>query len=412
MGRVHFEPWWWGGGWCKDARVKNSRYVKKTSKRKRCAFDRVSVGGHADVLTRLQEVLKEDGVRLHVYCHDLNCIGFAGDLNEFGPQGPSYDVDLFHHDEHYDVITTMTGFLKKSYYCPQCDVGYSAKRWHKCRPFCECCYVAIADCSEEVIRWTPCPTCHRHFKSDVCYGNHIRVTTHRVQGRQERWSTCQRYRRCVDCQKWVVSDHRYHVHPIVDDDDDDDAFRFIFFDIETMPLEAVHRVNLIVAMNVCSLCVDWTNHDGWCDRCGERQVVFSTVDAFCTWLFRPEHQNATLFAHNFMVYDSYFLLEWLCARGQRPEVVMRGAKCMYMHVKSLNLKFKDSLCFLPMALRKFSKTFNLPEEKGYFPHFYNRRRPEHQDYVGPYPALEYYRIESMKASDGETLRRWYADQLG
>ncbi|KAK3755141.1 hypothetical protein QZH41_020561 [Actinostola sp. cb2023] len=392
-------------------------------------------------LVRLQEVLKDDGVRLHVYYHDLNCIGFVGDLSEFPGQKPAIDVYLFHHDEHYDVITTMTGFLKKNYFCPECDVGYSEKSKHKCQAFCECCFESTANCSQEVVRWTPCPTCHRHFKSDVCYSNHIRVTSHRVQGRQERWSVCQRYRRCVDCQKvvdlykkqhqgvrditshrcgeqqcfhcrqWVLSDHLCHVQPMVADEADGNAMdRFIFFDIETMPLESVHRVNLVVAMKVCTLCVGWTNHDGWCERCEERQVVFSTIDAFCTWLFRPEHQNSIVFAHNFMGYDSYFLLEWLCARGQRPEVVMRGAKCMYMYVKALNLKFKDSLCFLPMALRKFSKTFNLPEEKGYFPHFFNR--PENQDYVGPYPALGYYGIESMKEADVETLLQWHTEQLG
>ncbi|KAK3704771.1 hypothetical protein QZH41_009498 [Actinostola sp. cb2023] len=392
-------------------------------------------------LTRLQEVLKDDGVRLHVYYHDLNCIGFAGALSEFPGQKPDIDVYLFHHDEHYDVITAMTGFLKKNYYCPECDVGYSEKSKHKCQVFCECCFESTTNCSREVVRSIPCPTCHRHFKSDVCYSNHIRVTTHRVQGRQEQWSVCQRYRRCVDCQKvvdlykkqyrgvrditshrcgeqqcyhcrqWVLSDHLCHVQPLVTDENDGNAMdRFIFFDIETMPLEAVHRVNLVVAMKVCTLCAGWANQDGWCERCEEHQVVFSTIDAFCTWLFRPEHQNSIVFAHNFMGYDSYFLLEWLCARGQRPEVVMRGAKCMYMYVKALNLKFKNSLCFFPMALRKCSKTFNLPEEKGYFPHFFNR--PENQNYVGPYPALEYYGIESMKESDVETLRQWHTEQLG
>ncbi|KAK3745286.1 hypothetical protein QZH41_013954 [Actinostola sp. cb2023] len=197
---------------------------------------------------------------------------------------------------------------------------------------------------------------------------------------------------------------------VVDENDGNAMDRFIFFDIETMPLETVHRVNLVVAMKVCTLCVGWTNHDGRCEQCEERQMVFSTIDAFCTWLFRPEHQNSIVFAHNFMGYDSYFLLEWLCARGQRPEVVMRGAKCMYMYVKGLNLKFKDSLCFLPMALRKFSKTFNLPEEKGYFPHFFNC--PENQNYVGPYPVLEFYGVESMKEEDAEKLRLWHTEQLG
>ncbi|KAK3715795.1 hypothetical protein QZH41_001223 [Actinostola sp. cb2023] len=431
------------GQWMVEGRPRQELTVRQEEEQARalCTRSGLRWGACGRVeLFRLQEVLKEEGVRLHVYYHDLNCIGFAGDLTEFGSQKPTCDVYLFHHDEHYDVITTMTGFLKKNYFCPECDVGYSEKSKHKCRPFCECCYETIANCSQEVVQWTSCPTCHRHFKSDVCFANHNRVTTHRVQGRQERWSVCQRYRRCVDCQKvvdlhkkhqglrdltshrcgeqqcihcrqWVLSDHLCHVQPMVIDENDEQAMgRFIFFDIETMPLEAVHRVNLVVAMKVCTLCVGWTNHDGQCEQCGERQMVFATIDAFCTWLFRPEHQNSIVFAHNFMGYDSYFLLEWLCARGQRPEVVMRGAKCMYMYVKGLNLKFKDSLCFLPMALRKFSKTFNLPEEKGYFPHFFNT--PANQDYVGPYPVLEFYGVETMKEEDAEKLRLWHTEQRG
>ncbi|KAK3753686.1 hypothetical protein QZH41_013132, partial [Actinostola sp. cb2023] len=54
---------------------------------------------------------------------------------------------------------------------------------------------------------------------------------------------------------------------------------------------------------------------------------------------------------------------------------------------------------------------NVPgKEKGHFPHFFNR--PENQDYVGPYPALEYYGVESMKELDVKTLRQWHTEQLG
>ncbi|KAK3723304.1 hypothetical protein QZH41_008116, partial [Actinostola sp. cb2023] len=403
------------GQWMAEGRPRQELTVRQEEEQARalCTRSGLRWGACGRVeLFRLQEVLKEEGVRLHVYYHDLNCIGFAGDLTEFGSQKPKCDVYLFHHDEHYDVITTMTGFLKKNYFCPECDVGYSEKSKHKCRPFCECCYETIANCSQEVVQWTSCPTCHRHFKSDVCFANHNRVTTHRVQGRQERWSVCQRYRRCVDCQKvvdlhkkhqglrdltshrcgeqqcihcrqWVLSDHLCHVQPMVIDENDKQTMgRFIFFDIETMPLEAVHRVNLVVAMKMlfalgyfvpntkiplCLLTISW-----------------GTIRTFCS--------NG-------------------CVRGgQRLEVVMRGAKCMYMYVKGLNLKFKDSLCFLPMALRKFSKTFNLPEEKGYFPHFFNT--PANQDYVGPYPVLEFYGVETMKEEDAEKLRLWHTEQRG
>lgn len=59
-----------------------------------------------------------------------------------------------------------------------------------------------------------------------------------------------------------------------------------------------------------------------------------------------------------------------------------------MHIaKKLNLTFLDSLNFLPMKLAKIPEAFGLEElSKGYFPHFFNTK--EHQNYVGPYPALE------------------------
>jgi hypothetical protein len=139
-------------------------------------------------------------------------------------------------------------------------------------------------------------------------------------------------------------------------------------------------------------------------------VAFDTRKAFCEWLFRPEHSGYTVMAHNFKGYDSYFLLEYLCQKGERPEVTFRGAKLLTMYLKRLNMTFKDSLCFLPMPLRKFSSTFGLREEKGHFPHFFNR--PENQQYVGPLPPLEDYGIATMSEEDAQALRDWHAQQAG
>ncbi|KAK3743586.1 hypothetical protein QZH41_010229, partial [Actinostola sp. cb2023] len=291
-------------------------------------------------LTRLQEVLKDDGVRLHVYYHDLNCIGFAGALSEFPGQKPDIDVYLFHHDEHYDVITAMTGFLKKNYYCPECDVGYSEKEQTQMSSVFANAVLNQPPTAAE--KW-----CDRFLAPRATVISNPTCVIQTTSGSppigckavKNSGSVCQRYRRCVDCQKvvdlykkqyrgvrditshrcgeqqcyhcrqWVLSDHLCHVQPLVTDENDGNAMdRFIFFDIETMPLEAVHRVNLVVAMKVCTLCAGWANQDGWCERCEEHQVVFSTIDAFCTWLFRPEHQNSIVFAHNFMGYDSYFFV--------------------------------------------------------------------------------------------------------
>ena len=72
-----------------------------------------------------------------------------------------------------------------------------------------------------------------------------------------------------------------------------------------------------------------------------------------------------------------------------------------------NIKFIDSLCFIPMKLADFPKTFGLTElEKGYFPHLFNRA--ENQDYVGPMPDVKYYDPNSMSPDDRDT-KTWYKD---
>ena len=60
--------------------------------------------------------------------------------------GPESDkkIYLFYHDNHYDVITSMTAFLSRNYYCTKCQKGYDHKENHKCNNKCyACCKVTI-----------------------------------------------------------------------------------------------------------------------------------------------------------------------------------------------------------------------------------------------------------------------------
>ena len=85
-----------------------------------------------------------------------------------------------------------------------------------------------------------------------------------------------------------------------------------------------------------------------------------------------------------------------------------GAKVLSF--RSGPIKFIDSLCFLPMPLASFSSTFNLTElKKGFFPHLFNT--PDHQQYVGRIPDLEFYDPDGMMAKKKEELTRWHADQV-
>ena len=65
---------------------------------------------------------------------------------------------------------------------------------------------------------------------------------------------------------------------------------------------------------------------------------------------------------------------------------------MYMSVPQTNIRFIDSLNFLPMALKKLPKTLGLSSslKKGYFPHMFNNRQHFHQRYFPSYPSTDFY----------------------
>ncbi|CAB4017685.1 DNA polymerase, partial [Paramuricea clavata] len=92
------------------------------------------------------------------------------------------------------------------------------------------------------------------------------------------------------------------------------------------------------------------------------------------------------------------------------EIITRGAKILSLTVPEMNIKFIDSLCFIPMKLAAFPKTFGLTElQKGYFPHFFNRA--ENQDYVGPLPDSKFYDPDGMSSDDREKFYSWYNEQV-
>jgi hypothetical protein len=55
--------------------------------------------------------------------------------------GPTADkkIYLYYHDNHYDVITSMTAFLSRNYFCTNCYNGYNTKEEHACNNVCHNC---------------------------------------------------------------------------------------------------------------------------------------------------------------------------------------------------------------------------------------------------------------------------------
>jgi hypothetical protein len=56
-----------------------------------------------------------------------------------------------------------------------------------------------------------------------------------------------------------------------------------------------------------------------------------------------------------------------------------------------HMTFIDSICFLPVPLRKLSSAFGLTASKSWYPHYFNSM--ENLDYVGQIPEREYYGVK-------------------
>ncbi|XP_013396770.1 uncharacterized protein LOC106163657 [Lingula anatina] len=244
-------------------------------------------------------------------------------------KGPSAlkELFLFYHKGHYDVITSITGFMGRAYYCTECNIGFDHMGDHSCEKYCERCK---RDSSCKFETWRHCDQCSRNFLSDSCFRNHTLVPE------QGRWSTCRRFTlckkctkfvdhkrenkhvcytyKCKSCNKYVKDGHLCYMQIDRDDRDVDDddllmyidenpaanfigKFKpgskrpFIFFDFEAQPSH-VHTPNLVVAHRVCHHCLNLdVTPTSTCELCGKNEHVFkgpSCVDEFCKWVFEDQ----------------------------------------------------------------------------------------------------------------------------
>jgi hypothetical protein len=75
------------------------------------------------------------------------------------------DVYLHLDKGHFDLVTSVTGFLGQSYFCDSCDRPYVAKSRHRCAGKCSLCYRSVEDCPE--IQRLKCEDCRRTFRNQV-----------------------------------------------------------------------------------------------------------------------------------------------------------------------------------------------------------------------------------------------------
>ena len=354
------------------------------------------------------------------YLTDYQIVIVSGDHNNsviYPPQSSGTDekprLTLYLHDNHFDVINSVPGFLGRVYFCFRCYKAYDHTTDHLCTSMCRACrgFGCIWE-NDGIV----CRECKRLFKSQSCYDRH---KTEPINGGGR--TVCQVIRVCEKCDKsmdvskirdgghicgrkcrtcGVVitredTDHKCYIQPL-EQDEDSSYNHMLFFDFEATQEHGIHRPNLCVV------------HDE------EKEVALfqgkDTVKDLCKWLFTPQHKGCIVVAHNFQGYDGYFITDYLVQNAIKYDIIYRGAKSLSMKVPDWDIKFIDSINFIPMALAKFPKTFGQDELcKGYFPHAFNK--DENQNYVGPIPCQNDYGVNFMKPGERDAFIAWHDEQV-
>ena len=352
------------------------------------------------------------------YLTNYQIIVVSGDHNDsiiYPPQPPDTDekqsIYLYFHAKHFDVITSIPGFLNKSHFCHRCHKCYDHASDHLCQAMCRSCRAFECVLEGDGI---VCNECDRLFKNQACYDHHKEPMD--GGGR----SVCQVVRKCEKCGKAMDvrriknghicgkkcrtcglilkqedDEHECYIQQL-EQEEESSYNHLLFFDFEAAQEHGIHCPNLCVV------------HDE------EREVALfqgeDTVKKFCEWLLTPEHEGCIVVAHNFQGYDGYFITKYLIENAIKYEIIYRGAKSLSLTIPMFSIKFIDSLNFIPMSLAKFPKTFGQDELcKGYFPHLFNKE--ENQNYVGPIPCQNDYGVNFMKPEERKAFIAWHQEQV-
>lgn len=201
---------------------------------------------------------------------------------------------------------------------------------------------------------------------------------------------------CCNCKDYKIKDHQCYLKCI---EPQKEYSKYVFADFETDQSSGEHVVNLAVTMEFN----------------GEEWPVFYNIFDWVQHMLRPEHKGKTFIFHNGRGFDFHPILNQLMLIGKCVKPILMGRKVIFMNVPEKLLfssksgrRFIDSVNFLPMPLKAFSKTFGLEAVKGHYPHFFNTKINE--NYVGDIPDKSFYGYESFSSKDQQEFDVWYEEE--
>ncbi len=110
-------------------------------------------------------------------------------------------IFLLYHNNHFDLITTPAGFLKKAQFCTSCMKGFKNSADHRCQAVCRGCFKA--SCPNKTDNGNIyCLICSRVFPGIVCHAEHLR------RPGPDRQSLCESFQKCSTCGRVLKRQHR------------------------------------------------------------------------------------------------------------------------------------------------------------------------------------------------------------
>ena len=340
-------------------------------------------------------------------------------------------VQIIKDEEHYNGCTDFKGIVNKSYWCPKCDRGYDHNdaQHHPCDGrLCRACDRPNCEDYDRFTQPTECPRCHIRFYGPACLRYH--QTLHNCSKEKRCTYCCKQYKvirnkrhRCFhdDCNVCGLTKnlhkHTCYIQPPPQDpprtkerEESHPPPRLVYADIECLTDdERGFYPTLLCYQGEWQQTVT-TLRDRDCDD--GKTVVDVFLDHMTDFSYPAtgpvEEQAHVIIFHNLKGFDGVFLLNALYKDERTVEDQINVGNKVLSFTNG-PLTFKDSLCFLPMPLANFPKTFGLTEmKKGFFPHLFNT--PDHQGYVGPLPDLTYFDPDGMSPAKKTELVAWHAEQ--
>jgi hypothetical protein len=357
--------------------------------------------------------------RIETHLENYQIIVYVDGAREDGPvywnkgkQECKKKIYIVHDSQaqHFNVLTSMTAYFDKSYFCEKCQKAYGHIGDHSCEATCKSC--KRQNCMSTNPSKCKCGT---EARNDICFRRHVETVCPQnlkcdtCEGyiRKNRPHICINQRYCKSCREVVDEDHMCYIMTAEEMKKRDKKFAgFIFMDFETYidAKSGNHVVNLAMAMKVCSKCID---SEIKCEICSRKYVYYS-IEEFVDFMLMPENENFQFFAHNSKGFDAQFIIHEIFRRRTPmdavPKVILNGSKIQALFFRKICIK--DSASFLPMKLADFPKAFGLTElRKGHWPHLFNV--PENQNYVGPYPQKHFYNYNFMTPSQKKEFLQFY-----